>query len=190
MLTTLLKAIQRPPPGHKGDAAIRERLLNVSLRYEHLIVLISEGNRVDETVRDLSPTECAAYAEFSDFVAGLNTNGQTYYIGGGDDTMVKWLISFIMRHAPEAGEVCHMLIQEESAWEVFLRRAGMNAYAAQGIPALLKRTEKVLEEELDQFGLLQFLRMSATERIGAFGDLLGGDNVLTRVSELLDNGWG
>ncbi|KXJ95682.1 hypothetical protein Micbo1qcDRAFT_157706, partial [Microdochium bolleyi] len=29
-----------------------------------------------------------------------------------------------------------MLMQAESAWELFLRRAGMNAYAAQVIPGL------------------------------------------------------
>lgn len=190
VLTTLLKAIQKPPPGHKGNAAIRERLSSVSLRYERLIVLVSEGNRLDETVRDLSFSECEAYADFSAFVSGLNTNGQTYYIGGGDDTLVKWLVSFIVRHTHEAAEIQNMLISEESLWELFLRRAGMNAYAAQAIPALLKAPDEASDEDLGQFGLPQFIKMAFTERIKRFRGILGGDNVLTRVSDLVDAQWG
>lgn len=189
VLTTLIKAIQKPPPGHKGDAAIRERLLNVALRYEHLIVLVSEGNRIDETIRSLSPSECEAYADFSGFVAGLNTNGQTYYIGGGDDTLAKWLASFIVQHSPQASDIQNMLLSEETLWELFLRRAGMNAYAAQAIPALLKAPDEVPDEELTRFGLPQFIRMSATERAQRFKNTLGGETVLTRVSDVVDTQW-
>ncbi|KAK7745747.1 hypothetical protein SLS62_009628 [Diatrype stigma] len=191
VLTTLLKAIQKPPPGHKGSAAIRERLSSVSLRYERLIVLVSEGNRLDETVRDLSSSECEAYADFSGFVSGLNTNGQTYYIGGGDDTLANWLVSFIVRHSQEAAEIQNMLISEESLWELFLRRAGMNAYAAQAIPALMKAPDEASDEELDsQYGLPQFIKMTSTERVKRFRGILGGENVLARVSDLVDAYWG
>ncbi|RYP29451.1 hypothetical protein DL767_006720 [Monosporascus sp. MG133] len=191
IVTTLLRAIQKPPPGHKGDAAIRERLSNVALRYERLIVLVSEGNRVDETTRNLTPFECAAYRDFVGFVAALPTNGQTYYVGGGDDTLAKWLVSFITRYSPEAAAVREYLIEEESLWELFLRRAGMNAYAAQGVLALLKSDDRTPEEEVvSRFGLPAFVRMSAEERMHAFRGLLGGENVLTRVSNLLDTRWG
>ncbi|RYO75158.1 hypothetical protein DL766_005211 [Monosporascus sp. MC13-8B] len=190
ILTTLLRAIQKPPPGHKGDAAIRERLSNVALRYERLIVLVSEGNRIDETTRDLTPSECAAYADFVGFVAALPTNGQTYYVGGGDDTLTKWLISFVARYSSEAAAVREYLIEDESLWELFLRRAGMNAYAAQGVLALLKSDDKTPEEEaVSRFGLPAFVRMSAEERMHTFRGLLGGENVLTRVSNLLDTRW-
>ncbi|RYP61779.1 hypothetical protein DL771_010001 [Monosporascus sp. 5C6A] len=191
ILTTLLRAIQKPPPGHKGDAAIRERVSNVALRYERLIVLISEGNQIDETTRDLTSAECAAYGDFVGFVAALPTNGQTYYVGGGDDTLAKWLVSFVARYSSEAAAVREYLIEEESLWELFLRRAGMNAYAAQGVLALLKSDDKTPEEEaVSRFGLPAFVRMSAEERLHAFRGLLGGENVLTRVSNLLDTRWG
>ncbi|RYP61766.1 hypothetical protein DL769_007572 [Monosporascus sp. CRB-8-3] len=191
ILTTLLRAIQKPPPGHKGDAEIRERLSNVALRYERLIVLVSEGNRIDETTRDLTPSECAAYGDFVGFVAALPTDGQTYYVGGGVDTLAKWLISFVARYSPEAAAVREYLIEEESLWELFLRRAGMNAYAAQGVLALLKSDDKTPEEEaVSRFGLPAFVRMSAEERMHTFRGLLGGENVLTRVSDLLDTRWG
>ncbi|RYP02346.1 hypothetical protein DL764_005828 [Monosporascus ibericus] len=185
ILTTLLRAIQKPPPGHKGDAAIREHLSNVALRYERLIVLVSEGNQIDETTRDLTPSESAAYGDFVGFVTALPTNGQTYYVGGGDDTLAKWLVSFIARYSPEAAAVRECLIEEESLWELFLRRAGMNAYAAQGILALLKSDDKTPEEEtVNRFGLPAFVRMSAEERMHTFRGLLGGENVLTRLKAL------
>lgn len=190
VLTTLLKAIQKPLPGHKGNAAIREHLSSVALRYEHLIVLVSEGNRIDETVRSLSPSEYEGYADFSGFVAGLNTGGQTYYIGGGDDTLAKWLVSFIIQHSCEAADIQSMLLSEESLWELYLRRAGLNAYAAQAIPALLKAPDEESGEELGQFGLSQFIRMPATERLRMFKGILGGENVLTRVSNVVDTRWG
>ena len=189
VVTTILRAIQKPPPGHKGSSEIRERLSSVALRYERLIVLVSEGNRIDEIARDLTPSECMAYADFTSFVAGLVTNGQVYYLGGGDDTMASWLLHFVAQYAPEAAPVQTQLIQDESHWELFLRRAGMNAYAAQAILSLLKRPGSEPDDNISRFGLPQFIRMSAAERAHRFAGLLGGENVLTRVSNVIDTAW-
>ncbi|KAI1414756.1 hypothetical protein F5Y13DRAFT_197311 [Hypoxylon sp. FL1857] len=189
VVTTLLKAMQRPPPGHKGLSAIRERIRTVALRYERLIVLVSEGNRVDETVRELTTSECAAYADFTGFVTGLDTNAQVHYIGGGDDTLAKWLVSFLIRYAPEAAEVRDILIQEETLWELLLRRAGVNAYAAQAILGQLRSPDDIPEEEAGNYGLPAFIRMSPVERVQAFRGLMGGERVLRRVSEVIEMRW-
>ncbi|KAI2629520.1 hypothetical protein GGR54DRAFT_266730 [Hypoxylon sp. NC1633] len=190
VVTTLLKAMQKPPPGQKGLSAIRDRIRSVALRYERLIVLVSERNRVDETMRDLTPAECSGYAEFAGFVTGLKTDAQAYYVGGGDDTLTKWLVSFAMRYAPEAAKVQDILIQEETLWELFMRRAGVNAYAAQAILGQLKPPDDVPETEANQYGLPAFVRMTPIERIQRFGTLMGGERVLGRVNEVLGTRWG
>lgn len=189
VITTLLKAMQKPLPGHKGLSAVRERIRNVALRYEHLIVLVSEGNRVDETARDLTPSECTGYADFVGFVTGLDADTQTCYVGGGDDTLAKWLISLAMRHAPEAANVQDIIIQDETLWELFLRRAGMNAYAAQAILGQLKCPDDVPESEAGQYGLPAFVRMMPAERVQLFRGLMGGERVLSRVNDVLEARW-
>ncbi|XDG06954.1 hypothetical protein ABKA04_006569 [Annulohypoxylon sp. FPYF3050] len=189
IVTTLLKAMQKPSPGHKGLAAIRERIRNVALRYEHLIVLVSEGNRIDETARDLTPSECAAYADFSGFIVGQDTNAQVYYIGGGNATLTKWLVSFLTRYSPEAAEVRDLLIQEETLWELFLRRAGMNAYAAQAILGHLKAPDDIGKEEAGKYGLPAFIRMTPEERVHGFRGVMGGERVLRRVNAALEMRW-
>ncbi|KAI0147935.1 hypothetical protein F4776DRAFT_289477 [Hypoxylon sp. NC0597] len=189
VVTTLLKAMQRAPPGHKGLPAARERIRSVALRYERLVVLVSEGNRVDETVRELTTSECAAYADFAGFVAGLGTNAQIYYVGGGDETLAKWLVSFLIRYAPEADEVRDILIQEETLWELLLRRAGMNAYAAQAILGQLRPPDDIPEGEAGKYGLPAFIRMTPIERVQTFRALMGGERVLRRVSEVLETRW-
>ncbi|KAI0833918.1 hypothetical protein F5Y06DRAFT_307233 [Hypoxylon sp. FL0890] len=190
LVTSLLKAMQRPPPGHKGLSAIRERIRSVALRYERLIVLVSEGNRVEETARELTTSECAAYAEFAGFVVGLDTNAQVYYVGGGDDILAKWLVSFLIRYAPEATEVRDIVIQDETLWELFLRRAGMNAYAAQVILGQLRAPDDIPEEEAGHYGLPAFIKMTPIERAQAFRALMGGERVLRRVSEVIEMRWG
>ncbi|OTB06001.1 hypothetical protein M426DRAFT_21427 [Hypoxylon sp. CI-4A] len=192
VVTTLLKAMQRPLPGHKGLSLIRKRTQSVSLRYERLIVLVSEGNRHDETARDLTTAECAAYADFAGFVAGLDTDVQVYYVGGGEDTLTKWIISFLIRYAPEAARVQDILIQDETLWELLLRRAGMNAYAAQAILGQLKGPDDddVEGEEFEKYGLPAFIMMTPEQRVEAFRGLMGGERVLRRVNELLETSWG
>lgn len=189
VVTTLLKAMQKAPPDHKGLPAIRERVRGVAARYERLIILVSEANRVDETARELTPSECAGFADFTGFVAGLDAGAQTYYIGGGDETLAKWLVAFAVRYAPEAADAQDMLIQDETLWELFLRRAGINAYAAQAILGKLKAPEGTPEEEVSQYGLPAFVRMTPGERVQDFGRLMGGESVLNRVNEVLETRW-
>ncbi|RWA03573.1 hypothetical protein EKO27_g11528 [Xylaria grammica] len=191
IVTTLLKAIQEPLPSHGGQSSIRERIACVALRYERLIVLVSEGNAEDETVRDFTPSEVTAYAKFVIFVAGLNCNTEVLYIGGGEVTLAKWLVSCAVRCAPEAAETQEHIIQDETKWEIFLRRAGFNAYAAQAILVRLRDRKDNLEGKSDcaGYGLAAFMTMTDVERMQSFRDLMGGENVLTRVNGILRTRW-
>ncbi|KAI0483290.1 hypothetical protein GGR56DRAFT_686537 [Xylariaceae sp. FL0804] len=269
VVTTLLQAMQKPLPApapghhhhqhhhHEGGegarpqplSAIRARIAGAALRYERLIVLVSEGSRDVEAdaadtdtapsnaappppPRDLTPTECAAYAEFAGFVAAQGGAGraqtQTWYVGGGEDALARWLAHVVVRHAhhaasaPAGGDHLglgvvgwgqELVIADETRWELFLRRAGLNAYAAQVVIGCLKAPaeggttmtpgaeggdgdEEEEEEERrrrrgagHEYGLAAFVRMSAAERRESFGSIMGGERVLDRVSRVLDMPW-
>ncbi|KAI1428249.1 hypothetical protein F5Y12DRAFT_790299 [Xylaria sp. FL1777] len=191
VLTTLLKVIQKPLRARGGQSSIRERITHVALRYERLIVLVSEGNTVDETVRDLTPSEASAYAEFIIFVAGLDSHIEVFYVGGGEATLARWLVSFAVRYAPEATETQAYLTQRETKWEVFLRRAGFNAYAAQAILVRLKARSNTHTDksEYTKHGLAAFMKMTDVERMQSFRDLMGGESVLNRVNQTLRTTW-
>ena len=99
------------------------------------------------------------------------------------------------------------LRQEETNWELFLRRAGMNAYAAQAVlaslrpPVLDRRWERLdmgsralrpnfdgAEDVNKQWGLAAFARMSHAERVRKFEGMIGR-GMLERVGRVLDGRW-
>ncbi|KAK8051821.1 hypothetical protein PG993_003206 [Apiospora rasikravindrae] len=189
ILTTLIKVIQKPIPGQKRKTTIQERVENVSARYERLIVLVSQSNRVDESTRGLSASECSSFAEFTGFAMGLNPNSQVYFVGGGEETLSKWLVALVQRYSFEAAGLQKLLIDAETTWELILRRAGMNAYAAQIILAELKGISN-LDSEGQVIGELQrFMLMTPQERVAQFSQLMGGTTVLLRVGAVLDRPW-
>ncbi|TGJ80743.1 hypothetical protein E0Z10_g8028 [Xylaria hypoxylon] len=191
IVTTLLKAIQEPLPAHGGRSSIRERIACVALRYERLIVLVSEGNVIDETVRDLAPSEATAYAEFVIFVTSLNCNTEVLYVGGGEATLARWLVSCVVQYAPEAAATQEHIIQDETMWEVFLRRAGFNAYAAQAILVRLqaRNNNPRGKGECTKYGLAAFMLMTDVERMQNLRDLMGGESMLKRVNRMLGTRW-
>lgn len=189
VITSVIQAIQKPLPGQDGKAAIRERIEKVSLRYERLVVLVSQANRFDESMRELSEGESVAFSEFSGFVAGLEGITQVYYIGGGEETLSRWLAYFIDKHSPRTDQVGGVLNEDETTWEVFLRRVGLNAYAAQTVLAMLKAPEDTPGADIGRHGLAAFINMTHTERVQMFGPLLGGEQVLRRVGMTLHSGW-
>lgn len=114
------------------------------------------------------------------------------YVGGGTETLAKWVAAVVCDYAAEAEAVRGLVLPVETLWEVFLRRAGMNAFAAQvvlgrlrvpdGVPAVGGGDESV-------FGLPLFVVMGRERRAELFGEVFGGRRVLDRVSEVLDEPW-
>lgn len=89
-----------------------------------------------------------------------------------------------------------------SQWEVFLRRIGINPFAAQVIVALLKNPVDVHLPQtscspaypnqpriLSTSGLSAFLLMGEDERVRSFQVHMGGSRILRRVSRLLGQEW-
>ncbi|KAI9792630.1 MAG: hypothetical protein M1833_001034 [Piccolia ochrophora] len=216
--TTIQKVKQRSLPGQAPRSVVRERIARIYPRYERLLVLVSEGrivspkSNVGSTTHvpnsKLNETDCVALVELTGFAAGLDGDVGVLYVGGGEEELVSWIVGAMRRHGVVDETV--KLLQEETLvspksfalpfrprlnvieWEVFLRRAGMNAFAAQVVLADLKPPEDVPtqpEDEVPNFGLTAFITMSVEQRMRKYETMLGGKRMLTRVSRVLDSRW-
>ncbi|KAL5341169.1 hypothetical protein BJX70DRAFT_396217 [Aspergillus crustosus] len=85
---------------------------------------------------------------------------------------------------------------EESVWEMFLRRLGLNPFAAQVVLVVLRREEGDIDDgeydECDQGGgaghLSRFVEMSSKKRRVLFMGLLG-EKILKRVDSVIERDW-
>jgi hypothetical protein len=187
VITTLQKIKQKPLPGQKAKPAAQERLEQVSFRYEKLAVYVTEA-KVDETTNGLDGSDCLAFSSFVGFASGLDSSITVQFVGGGEETLSKWLASTI---AQNRVDVASDLLEEETHWELFLRRAGMNAVAAQAIVADLNAPDGVdplSPTKAGLFGLAAFIDMTVEQRIARFGPLCGR-RLLERVSAMIDAKW-
>lgn len=201
LFTTMVKLRQKPLPGSAATSrsnsnnAFRHLLTTVASRYERLVVLVSEGNKHSETMSPLSRSDAKALAEAQGFAAAAaaDTDVQLLYVGGGVETLARWAAHVICRYAHEAAAEQRLVLAVETGWELFLRRAGMNAYAAQVSLGRLKVPDG--EPAMGgaggrRYGLPLLVGMSGEERAGELGAALGGTRVLERVGRVVDGGWG
>jgi hypothetical protein len=187
VITTLQKVKQKPLPGQKAKSAIRERLELVSNRYEKLAVYVSEG-RADEATNSLDANDCIDLGSFAGFASGLSSSITVQFVGGGEETLSKWLASSIAQNRV-AGD--SSLIEEETHWELFLRRAGMNAFAAQAVISEVKEPDGVnplSPSKAGLFGMVAFVEMTVQQRIIRFGPICGR-GLIERVSAVIDTDW-
>ncbi|KAK0702088.1 hypothetical protein B0T26DRAFT_796174 [Lasiosphaeria miniovina] len=189
MMTTMIRLRQKPIPGKAArQLPFCQVVENIAARYERLIIMVSEGNKHSETMSPPSQSDANALVEFRDFAAGIReTDIQVMYAGGGSGTLARWIAAAVCKHASEALPVQHLLLQEETCWELFLRRAGMNVYAAHVVLGTLKLPDG--EQAIggkQLYGLPQFVAMTREKRLEIFEELFGGRRLLDRVSSAID----
>lgn len=182
ILTTVLKVKQKPLPGSSALTPFRERVRRVSEKYESLFVLVSESNPLGEYVGSPTSSDISGYADFVRFTTSLGAGITTHLVSGCDETLSKWALSIMSRYSSSAHQFGSFLDFRDGAWELFLRRAGLNISAAQIIAGLLVC-------EYGQGGLASFLSMSAEERVSKYGQIMGGRRILSNVSRILDREW-
>ncbi|OHE90355.1 hypothetical protein CORC01_14346 [Colletotrichum orchidophilum] len=214
ILTTVLKVRQKPLPGSKTQLSqLRERVTKVAPLYEQLIVLVSQDNPTTEHIGPLRGADAESYASFVVFAFSLgnnndNSNGDGYsvrvvYVAGGQQTLAQWTCALVSTHLKEAShDVQQIIMPEETEWEVFLRRAGFNMYAAQVTLAVVKGMHPVINGDGDSDGddgreggyykdqtLVRFLRMSPSERANTLKGFLGSSgarqSLVDRISARL-----
>lgn len=183
IITSILKVKQRSLPGSKKLTPLRERVRKVGMKYETLIVLVSESNPDGEFTGHLVHSDAMAFTDFVHFsVIESEVGASVSWVPGSDGTMAKWILSLMCRYSSQSFALGRFPTTSETTWEVFLRRAGMNILAAQII-------SKTLYEQAGASGLTAFLVMPLSERISKYAKLLGGERVLRASSAVLDLNW-
>ena len=192
--TTLQKIKQRSLPGQVSRSAICEHVLRTSPRYERLLILVSE-NRHDGASQ-LDQGDSTALVKFTAFCSNvIESEVHVTFLASGEEELAKWIVAMMIKYGVAEHEEVK-LIQDETLWEIWLRRAGMNAFAAQAVLGKVKEGESCggadggKGDGFDgEWGLKAFVKMSARERYKRFEVLLGGRKMLGRVGEVVDGRW-
>ncbi|KAF2451465.1 hypothetical protein P171DRAFT_401003 [Karstenula rhodostoma CBS 690.94] len=206
ILTTLQQLKQRALPGQPERSPVKDRMIALEDMYERLVVLVSEG--LNRELEKQGFGQCSdhrdkeAITEYEKIAAQCNGEVLLRYVPGGEQALARTIViemaQFGLPHgSQDIGDI--KLLSDQTTWELFLRRAGLNTFAAQVILALLKDpvewpqfskdTPEFGSNPMQTRGLLTFLFMSAENRVQTLQTILGGSRILRRVSALLDEPW-
>lgn len=190
VVTTSMIMVRQKPRPQSAKNSLQERIEKIALRYDRLIILVGGEGGPDDTLREMASSDAAALTDFQGFASGLQPSTLVYYIGGGDDTLSRWVASLVCRHGQSDPNVQNGLIEVETLWELWLRRAGFNVYAAQMVAGQLKvpKMETGTVTGREHYGLAAFATMTRNERMRRFGPMVG-PRVLERVSQAVDEIW-
>lgn len=222
LLTTLQQIKQAPLPGRVALSPVKEQIARLQLRHERLLVLVSEGLREENS--DSRPEDTRDKDFLSDlelFATRLEGSVAVEYVPGGEKEIARAIVENMGKYGlPHIGSDMHdikLFPAETTAryyflltckctdslqWETFLRRAGLNPFAAQFIVASLKiptvislpsiqsspivhTTQRIVEA----VGLSMFVLMRHEDRVKNFQAIMGGRRILDRVGGLLDQRW-
>jgi hypothetical protein len=187
MLTELQRLMQKSLPGQVTRNVVRERVVQLARRYERLIIMVHE-NRSSNQQRTLDDRECRELVSLMNFCAAQNHDIQVMYIPGDESALATWIVSSMVRFGFDDPDV--QLLHDESSWELFLRKSGMDAFAAQVVLSKMKVPDSMPASSNNQhYGLPGFVMMDEAQRLKKFGALFGGEKVLKKVSMAIDGSW-
>ncbi|KAF2204645.1 hypothetical protein GQ43DRAFT_364099 [Delitschia confertaspora ATCC 74209] len=211
VLTTLQQIKQRALPGQPEKSGIKQRVQALQNRYERVILLVSQGlleenSKENEIVAD--SRDATALKDLNRFADKLEADVVVKYIPGGEEALAKAVVGEMAewglpRGTIVQGEKEFIILQEETHWELFLRRIGLNPYAAQAVLFTLKDPFSIelplplaptslmhpKARIVEVWGLQAFVLMPAEERMQRFQVLLGGRSVVEKVNKVLDRRW-
>ncbi|KAL9102706.1 MAG: hypothetical protein Q9163_002168 [Psora crenata] len=184
--TSLQKAKQRSLPGQISHSALRDRIVSTASCYERLFVLVSQGiPRQDAGPIDLDQSDFEALSDLMGFCSSLLENVETIFVPGGEEELSTWMVALMIKHSISSGNM--PIAQEETPRENFLRRAGMNTFAAQ---ALLSHRGALSDPLCGlKYGLFQFVGMSLEEKLKDFEELFGGRKLLSTSHQVFNARW-
>ena len=111
-------------------------MLRTSPRYERLLILVSE-NRHDGASQ-LDQGDSTALVKFTAFCSNvIESEVHVTFLASGEEELAKWIVAMMIKYGVAEHEEVK-LIQDETLWEIWLRRAGMNAFAAQAVLGKVK----------------------------------------------------
>ena len=192
LLTSVQRLQQRPLPGQNRLPQLHARLVNIASRYECLYLLVthSRPNRTSDPPLDssaaLAISETMSFTQ-SPYFQDLQTNICVIPCFGEEQDLIQWIVCLMDKHSVQLHGIA--LTQEETLWEVWLRRAGLNPFAAQ-VALLVSASSPASERQPRNpaLALPIFVAMDHLERMSRFSSILG-KNILHRFNIALSILW-
>ncbi|OOO13836.1 hypothetical protein OAory_01024310 [Aspergillus oryzae] len=205
------------------NSPLRERIFLLAPRYKHLYVFVTHGTSSLNSGQGNAPRWTAdrrllaSFTSLTAFCDSMSADStiSPILISPSPDILIRWILELAHKHAfqlptdtvdlPQTRGF--MLVnptpktkfyieamENETCWEIFLRRVGLNPYAAQVILTVLrherdipKRNDNVStpdDVEKEMSALSRFIEMSPERRRELFPDLIG-----ERSDAILEKDW-
>lgn len=206
ILTTLQATTQASLPGHRPfDSLVRDRIARLVSQYDKLLVLLSY-TAPQPTLTALSVSDAAAVNSVVAFCACFNGSVNTVLlpattnlsltdrnsplqpsVSANESYMEDWVLGLMSKHVfLPLGDAPLTLLQDETLWELFLRRLGMNAYAAQAVLSMLKAGPDAQAAVV--WGLRAFVCMGDEERVRRFAGVVG-ERMVHCINDQINSRW-
>lgn len=215
MIVPLQSIVQRGLPG-QGTAkpALQSRIISLATQFDRLFVLatckISEENHIDTAATSSLATLTALCASLGPVAqasvivvppmtsASLETDRLALMRGEKptlNHHLLNWILALVERDGFSTKGL--VLLTEETVWEAFLKRAGLNPFAAQVLLGMLKRPKQHqartkprwrIECGGELWGIRRLIQMTQEERESHFEEVVG-KRAVERLGSMLDSGW-
>lgn len=191
VLTTMQKLHQKPLPGSKQPQALQARLALLAPRYEVLCLIVSQNLSKHVPSAALTASDCAAVAEITSFTRSPYFKSEGTKVSvilsiGGEECLARWVVALMAQNSAEPSKA--VLKQEETPWEIWLRRLGMNAFAAQAVLYALDTSTSTVGDKNSVPHLARFVHLQASERTKLLSGVLD-PLTINRINRLLDAQW-
>ncbi|CRG83906.1 hypothetical protein PISL3812_01262 [Talaromyces islandicus] len=199
ILTTSQQTTQTHLPGQGSpglSSPLKERIVRVARRYETLYVLVQVPSSLD-------PKTFSSIRELSVFCLSLGRICTIQTLLVQTDHTLEWVLSIATKHAvsiatssesnTQAETLWPSYLDEQTQWEIFLRRAGLNPFAAQSVLDILRNSSTMPYQDDTSAGrqvrdLSTFIELSREARRELFQDAIG-QRVLQRVENEVEMDW-
>lgn len=204
LITINIQAFQqRCLPGQENRSKFskgHEKLLNFGQNYDLVIMLVTCASQEMANLATINTLSAVC----SSYNADHQLEIKPVYVPYNSPEMLKeglqaWTWAAITQYAfpdpPLLASNLDMsqaaLLQEETTWELFLRKAGMNIFSAQQVLNLLKNSQLFQQRRTCSLlshaepGLSRFIRMSCEERMKVLGYILGA-RAIERVNFIVE----
>ncbi|KAL4803872.1 hypothetical protein BDV18DRAFT_144584 [Aspergillus unguis] len=198
------------------NSPLRETIFRLASRYDQLYIFISHSPdqskrskpRMSNPHLTADKHLLASLASLSAFCTSLFEHSSVIplLVPSIPESMAAWVLALAhkhVRHVPSPGTHSYggrftpvnpkpqlgglLGDAHENSWEAFLRRAGLNPFAAQVVLAVLKKENDGMEGDLEV--LLDLWRCTMSKRGSYLGREILGERVLRRVEALIERGW-
>lgn len=181
------------PPGI--DSPLHARIVQATPRYDMLYVLL-------RSPLEISMNILSSVGDLTTYCLSLNHTCNIKVLLIAADDVLEWILSIAAKHTTDPDlapplngkgsrtSALHFH-DDQTQWEVFLRSAGLNPFAAQSVLAVLKTSpaQSGRSEDANQASALsRFVEMPCRARRDMFQKLIG-QRVLSRVNKALEMDW-